>query len=65
MTMKYENKIWDFLAQKENLPIAMEIAENIEKVKGRVGNAFWERVRASLQRRLEEGGLHEIGRAHV
>jgi len=58
MTMKYEDKIWDFLAQKENLPIAIEIADSIEKVKRRVGNGFWERVRPSLQRRLEEGGLH-------
>lgn len=58
MSTEYENKICDFLAKKENLPIAMEIADNIEKVMRRIGDGFWERLGASLQRRLEEANLH-------
>jgi len=58
MSTEYENKMCNFLAQKENLPIAMEIADLIGKVQGRIGNEFWERVRASLQRKLEEANLH-------
>jgi len=37
----------------------MEIADLIDKVIGRIGNEFWERVRATLQRKLEEANLPE------
>ena len=36
----------------------MEIADLIGKVQGRIRNEFWEAVRASLQRKLEEANLH-------
>jgi len=59
MTTEYENAICDFLARKENLAMALEISDHIDAVMQRLGNSFWEGVRANLQRRLEDRALHD------
>jgi hypothetical protein len=57
--MIYEQAVIDFLAQPENLPVALEIARRVEKTKDVLQIQFWHMFRDDIQRRLQEADLTE------
>lgn len=52
--MSYEDAILDFLAKPENLPIALEVAEYVEKLKDSMLEKFWLEFAAQLEGRFDE-----------
>lgn len=54
--MKYEDAIVEFLAQKDNLELALQVSEHLEAVKRQLHSRFWSRCRDLLQERLCQMG---------
>ena len=50
--MSYEDKILDFLAKSENLPIAFQIAEYVQKLKETTHQRFWPMFSEFMSERL-------------
>lgn len=61
--MDYERAVIDFLAQPENLPVALEIAKQVEQTKNHLQIQFWHMFRDDMQKRLQEVDSTENWRA--
>lgn len=57
--MDYERAVVDFLARPDNLPIALEVAKRIEKVKDQIQIQFWQQYRDVMGQRLQAASLTE------
>lgn len=51
--MAYEDKILDFLAQPENLGVAMQIAEYVQKLREKTHRGFWPMFNDAIKDRLD------------
>jgi hypothetical protein len=54
--MNYDDEVVAFLAEKENLPLALEVADRIESVKDMIQREFWVCLRDLLNKELEKSG---------
>jgi hypothetical protein len=49
--------VYTFLSQPENIDIALEIAEYVEKLKGKAHDLFWEAFRLELMRKFSQENI--------
>ena len=52
--MSYEEKILQFLAKPENLPVAFEVAEYLQKLKEFTHQMFWSNFSEAMTVRMED-----------
>lgn len=55
--MNEEQEILDFFNQTENLPLALSVAEQMDKLRVRMNNRFWQELLARLNASIKE---HEL-----
>ncbi len=55
--MTEEQAIRDFFAQPENLPLALSVAEQMDKLREQTNNRFWQELLARLNRLVKQ---HEL-----
>ena len=55
--MNDEQAILDFFSQPENLPLALSVAEQMDKLRGQMNNRFWQKLLARLNASIKE---HEL-----
>lgn len=55
--MNEEQAILDFFSQPENLPLALSVAEQMDKLRGQMNNRFWQEFLARLNALIKE---HEL-----
>lgn len=57
--MSYEDQLIKYLAQPENLPVALEIAEHVQKLKDDLHRRFWSLFAELVNPRLAQSGVAE------
>ncbi|MGA7593994.1 MAG: hypothetical protein WCA64_02255 [Gallionella sp.] len=55
--MNEEQAIFEFFSLAENLPLALSVAEQMDKLRERMNNRFWQELRARLDTLIKEHQL--------
>ena len=55
--MNEEQAIFEFFSQAENLPLALSVAEQMDELRERMNNRFWQELRARLDALIKENRL--------
>ncbi|MGB9094620.1 MAG: hypothetical protein WCB93_10930, partial [Gallionella sp.] len=55
--MNEEQAIFEFFSRAENLPLALSVAEQMDKLREQMNNRFWQELRARLEALIREHQL--------
>jgi hypothetical protein len=55
--MNEEQAIFEYFSQAENLPLALSVAEQMDKLREQMNNRFWQELRARLDALIKEHHL--------
>lgn len=55
--MNEEQAIFEFFSRAENLPLALSVAEQMDKLREQMNNRFWQELRARLDALIDEHQL--------
>jgi hypothetical protein len=55
--MNEEQAIFEYFSQAENLPLALSVAEQMDKLREQMNNQFWQELRARLDAIINEHQL--------
>ena len=55
--MNEEQAVFEFFSQAENLPLALSVAEQMDKLREQMNNRFWQELRARLDALIREHQL--------